>query len=99
MRIAAALVTPRTRKLERDASQCTCLSFFAIAPLILGKSNKSGFVSLCVKDKKIDASQKLIASGLLFRVISSGLEHLRKKQSQCYRADILLRADDGSCLT
>ena len=48
---------------------------------------------------KIDSLQKLIASGLLFRVINSGLEFLRKKQSQYYRAGALLRADDGSCLT
>ena len=73
--------------------------FFVIAPLVLAKSDKSGFVSLFVKDVKIDSLQKLMASGLLFRVTNSGLELLRKKQSQYYRAGALLRADDGSCLT
>ena len=52
--------------------------FFVIAPLVLAKSDKSGFVSLFVKDVKIDSLQKLIASGLLFRVTNSGLELLRK---------------------
>ena len=52
--------------------------FFVIAPLVLAKSDKSGFVSLRVKDTKIDVPHELLASRLLFGVINSGLEYLRK---------------------
>ena len=53
--------------------------FFVIAPLVLAKSDKSGFVSLRVKDTKIDVPHELLASRLFFGVINSGLEYFRKK--------------------
>ena len=36
---------------------------------------------------------------MTYRVICRGLGYFRKKQSHYYGTEVLLRADDGSCLT